>query len=69
MLKDQLNRPAFQGHCLHKIRANKRDLTDLGLETSEATDPENLARPALDGIVGADGVVRVARDGVLVLVG
>ena len=43
--------------------------TDLGLKTRQATDPENLARPALDGIVGADGVVRVARDGVFVQVG
>ena len=43
--------------------------TDLSLETCEAPDPEDLARPALDGIVRAGGVVRVVRHRVLLQVG
>jgi len=43
--------------------------SDLGLKTRQATDPENLARPALDWVVRAAGVVGIAGDGVLVHVG
>ena len=43
--------------------------TDLGLKTRQATDPENLARSALDWVVRTAGVVGIVGDGVLVHVG
>ena len=43
--------------------------TDLGLKTRQATDPENLARSALDWVVRTVGVVGVGGQGVLVHVG
>ena len=47
----------------------ERDCTYLGLKPSQATDPQDLTRPALDRVVGGGGVVGVAREGVLVHVG
>ena len=43
--------------------------TDLSLKTGQATDPEYLARPALDLVVRTVGVVGIVGDGVLVHVG